>query len=505
MKSVFRGESSTVEPMRIALIVDNPYRDLPGLVLLAMRLCHEDAICHLVPMNLRDKEIWTLAPDFVLLHQLRTVTQEFARELLEAGIKIGVLDTEGGVLASLDAYAKAMAPDPAVRHSVSLFCSWGPKLAEHAIRKGWYHDEQVVVTGTPRFDFYETPWREAALKASPYADAYLKPMVLINSNFPFVNPRFKTPAEELEMMVERFGLDRDTMANAQNVQHQIMLGMAELANHLAARFRQVTIIYRPHPFERLETYYDLLEALDNLHLVKTGTVDGWILRACAVVQRSCSTAIEAGIAGVPALSPAWISTPGNVPTAEDVSVQCETKEELMQILESILTGNFERPVHIQHRLDKVIREWFYKVDSRAHERVADSILRSLPVNGSRLRLHRCRNVVYGLGRPGTSLKSKARATLVKTLRLPVHWSFRQWRPVQDDLSWWDNSEKHFDVHQVKILVDAIQACVQDSSKKPLRKICVQSAQEHGDYHFGYLQGRSVTVFPEEVNVQENKL
>jgi surface carbohydrate biosynthesis protein len=486
--------------MKIALIVDNPYRDLPGLVLLAMRLCQEDVICHLVPMNLRDKELWTLAPDFVLLHQLRTVTQEFARELLKAGIKIGVLDTEGGVLASLDAYAKTMAPDQAVRHSVSCFCSWGPKLAEHAICEGWYQDEQIVVTGTPRFDFYGVTWREAALQASPYADAYPKPMVLINSNFPLINPRFKTPDEEAEMLVEHFGYDREYVLNWQSVQRQTMFGMVELANHLAARFQQLTIIYRPHPFERLETYYDLLEARDNLHLVKTGTVDGWILRASAVIQRSCSTAIEAGIAGVPALSPVWIPTPAIMSTAEDVSVPCETEEELTQILGSILTGNYERPTHIQHRLDEVISEWFYKVDSLAHERVADCILRSLPADGSRLRLHRCRNVAYGLGRSGASLKSKARATLLKTLGLTVHWSFRQWRPVLDDLAWWDKSEKYFDVHQVKILVDAVQTCAQAGSKVPLRKIRVQSAQERGDYHFGYLQGRSVMVFPEEISV-----
>lgn len=75
--------------MRIALLVDNPYRDLPGLVLTAMYLCQYGATCHLVPMNLREQEIWPLVPDFVLLHQLRTLTQEFTRDMLEVGIKIG--------------------------------------------------------------------------------------------------------------------------------------------------------------------------------------------------------------------------------------------------------------------------------------------------------------------------------------------------------------------------------------------------------------------------------
>ena len=482
--------------MRIALIVDNPYRDLPGLALLAMRLCQDGATCHLVPMNLQGRELWALAPDFALLNYLRMNNQQLAQQLVDAGIRVGVLDTEGGVLASLDAYAKTMAPDPAVRHRISCYCSWGRKLADYALQQGWYLDKQVVVTGAPRFDFYVTPWRQAALQASAYAVPYEQSLVLVNGNFPLANPRFQSPQAEVRMLVERCDYDPYVTLGWQCTQYRTMQELAALTNGLARRFPQATFVYRPHPFERLETYENLLEKRENLHLIKAGTVDGWILRAQAVIQRSCSTAIEAGIAGVPALSPAWIPTVVNMPTAEDVSVQCQTEEELLQTLESILTGNFERPAHIQHRLDEVIGEWFYRVDGQAHERVADCILRSLPTNGRRRRLRKCRDLAYGLGRPGTSLRWRARATLGKTLGLSVHWSFRRWGPVLADRSWWDDSEKVFDAHQVRILVDAIQACAQDGSKEPLRKVGVQSAQERGDYHFGYLQGRSVTVFPE---------
>ena len=66
---------------RVALLVDNPYRDLPGLVLVATRLCQEGVICYLVPFNLQGSEIWALAPDFVLLNYLRTVNEGFAHQL----------------------------------------------------------------------------------------------------------------------------------------------------------------------------------------------------------------------------------------------------------------------------------------------------------------------------------------------------------------------------------------------------------------------------------------
>lgn len=86
---------------RVALIVDNPLRDLPGMVLVALWLCQRGITCYLVPSNLQN-EIWSLVPDFVLLNYLRTVNEDFAHQLAEAGIHFGVLDTEGGVFTNLD-------------------------------------------------------------------------------------------------------------------------------------------------------------------------------------------------------------------------------------------------------------------------------------------------------------------------------------------------------------------------------------------------------------------
>jgi len=76
--------------MKIALIVDNPKRDLSGMALLAYRLCQMGATCFLVPFNLRDTELWALAPDFVLLNYLRVNNQELAKRMIQAGIKVGV-------------------------------------------------------------------------------------------------------------------------------------------------------------------------------------------------------------------------------------------------------------------------------------------------------------------------------------------------------------------------------------------------------------------------------
>lgn len=482
--------------MRVALIVDNPYRDLPGLVLLAAQLCRQGATCFLVPMY-HINELPMLVPDVAVLNYLRVNNEEAARRMLEAGVRVCVLDTEGGVLPDMERYTKTLARDPELFRKVSSFFSWGPKLAEYLRREGVYRDEQLMVTGAPRFDFYVPPLRCAALRASTYVEAYPPPLVLVNGNFPFSNPRFQTPEEEVQMMVTRFGFDREVMLEWQDRSRRSMHGLTALTNSLARQFPQASFVYRPHPFENAEAYGTLLERRENLHFAKVGTVDGWILRSTAVVQRSCSTAIEAGMAGVPALMPSWIPTAVSMPSAEDVSISFDTEEELSRTLGAILAGDFEPPAGVRRKLEAVVGDWFYELDGRAHERIAARLLELAQGGGRRARVAACRALAYRAG-AGEPLRQRARQRTLETLRLPLHWSFRRLgnAPPSQNGAAWETSEKFFDAGTVGGLLDSMRACEPGDAGGRWRGVRARSALERGDYHFGYSGGGAVTLFAE---------
>lgn len=481
---------------RVALIVDHPYRDLPGLVLVATALCQEGVTCYLVPFNLLNREIWLLAPDFVLLNYLRTNNQRFAGQLTKAGIRFGVLDTEGGVLASLESYGEWLAEDPQIRQQTACFCSWGERLGEYVRTAGWFSKEQISITGSPSYDFYAHPWRAAALRASEYANRYDSNLVLVNGNFSLANPRFVSPAEEVEVYVRTFGRERDAILAWQQAEHQTMLELTALINRLADRFPHLTFVYRPHPFERTATYRDLLDSRDNLHLVKSGTVTGWILRASAIIQRGCSTAIEAGIVGVPAITPAWIPAASERPAVEAVSLQCRSEAELTDTLKAIVADQFELPATIQERLAEVVRDWFFRIDGQAYRRVAECILGNLPAKVQVGQYSTWSEVSSRFRLRTKSLRSMADVTLRRLLDLPSNWSHRRWGVLPGSLPW-EESEKYFDAEQVRVLVNAIQMSAQDGSKKLLGKIGVLPAHERGDYGSLSFPGRSVTIFPRE--------
>src|SRR5215470_7793460 len=130
----------------VALVVDHPQRDLAGLVLTALDLAQRGIVCHLVPMNLQEREIWALAPDFVLFNYLRRSNERFARSLIDAGIAFGVLDTEGAVWPDPDEYASLLWKDATLRAKARCVCLWGARLASFLIDRGFFTRDQIVVT-----------------------------------------------------------------------------------------------------------------------------------------------------------------------------------------------------------------------------------------------------------------------------------------------------------------------------------------------------------------------
>lgn len=458
----------------VALVLDNPLRDLIGLTLVASELARTGTTCHLVPMNLIDTELRALAPDAVLLNYLRPSNVRVVRQMIAAGIVLHVLDTEGGVLVSMDAYDRTLADDPAVCDHVASFCTWGSVVADHLVATSRFTAAQVVVTGAPRFDVYAPRWRGVTVPQDRR-----RPMVLVNGNFPIANPGFKSPSEEHAMLVRDFGWTRAEATRAQDGQQATLEHMCALTRSLASRRPEIDLVYRPHPFERLSTYADEFAGLPNVTVTRDGGVESWILSAVAVIQRSCTTAIDAALSDVPALSPTWIPTPFDMVAAETVSVACPSPEVLDQALDSVLDGTFERPSEVSAGLESITRDWFHVIDGLAHKRVAD-VLRQRVGDGRPVSADRVRDLV---GAPEPGVQSRVRTALKRRMSPDVRTLGRRRRQPS-----WTNSEKAFHAEDVQAVLDRIARV--DPTHGGVQAVSTRSI---GRYTVPMRHGRSVTV------------
>ena len=217
-----------------------------------------------------------------------------------------------------------------------------------------------------------------------------------------------------------------------------------------------------------------------------------------MIQRGCSTAIEAAIAGVPALAPGWIQAPVDFETVDAVSVFCASEQEMIERIRSAVNGGLRPTAAIAENLRRVLEDWFFAVDGRAYQRVVEAILAGAggrPATSPQ----RCRDALDGVLQPDgpwtTRGSMRVRAMARRALGLSIGWSFRQWREAVD-LSW-DGDQRFFDAAAVRNLVDAIQPVARKACGSGWAEVPVRASLERGDYHFQYKYGRSVTLGPSE--------
>jgi surface carbohydrate biosynthesis protein len=475
---------------RVALIVDHPLRDLTGLILVAQELCQRGAVCHLVPMNLQDSEIWALRPDFVLLNFLRRgANEDFARKLVRAGIPFGLLDTEGGVVPSEECYAEFLWEDRELLRATRSACMWGPRLAEYLVATGLLEARQVHVTGCARFDMYHRRWRGIFGDEGPQDS---RPRILINTNYSTANSRFAT-ADQNRSQLEKMGWTASRARQAVETEATALEAMIDLAGRLSRCFQEATVVVRPHPFENSKRYRDGLRPFANVEINDTGPVPPQLYRASVVVQRSCTTAIEAILAFVPAISPRWIPTAIENPMAENVSIPCESFEALASTVRQILEGRYVASPDLAEQRRKVIHDWFFEMDGMAHRRVTAAICESL-VEAVDVDTKLCRRFLYGVEKGGPQSGKSIGSRLRYALRLSPHWSFGRMKAVVA----FPRSEKAFTAAQVETQLRNI-AGLRARAGEQTRPIIVSLARENGEYSHGF-RGHAVTLATVEKNV-----
>lgn len=353
----------------VCLVVDNPLRDLEGLVLLARQLVTRGARATLVPMYEQGFDIPALRPDLVLVNYTRPNNADLIKSYKRAGILVGVLDTEGIGGKNADQFA-SMVKSAGCPELVDLYCVWGQAQYAAFLRQGTVSAALLHATGCPRFDFCAPPWR-AALPEPPVRSGY----VLINTNFPTVNPRFSENSSAEEESMVKAGFSRQFARQFITDGRQAYQNTLDMAIKLAKHFSGVQFVLRPHPFENIGSY-DSFAALPNAKVIQSGTSLEWISGARLLVHQNCSTAIEATLLNVEPVSMEWFNTPSlRLEAATRVSREARGEVEMLELVRQGIedqmpplpseTGEFRR---------EIISDLYTAVDGASSARVSEAVL-----------------------------------------------------------------------------------------------------------------------------------
>ncbi len=469
----------------IALVVDHPLRDLPGLVLLAHRLANQGADVCLIPLNLLMAETFALAPDFLLMNNLRRTTEPVLTGCLDSGIKYGMLDTEGGLYGDLSFFRSTFTDRQDIRDGLSCNFLWGKKIHEFLLEQRLFCPEQMMVTGTPRFDFYSPRWRDYYAVDTSAAQK----LILIPTKVAVSNPQGHSVEKEVELLTVKLGLDAEMIRHWRDVGFEQIEATIEMVKQLSRDFPDARFVVRPHPHERIETYADALAGLGNVDVIREGTIDHWILRSSLLIHRMCTTAVEAMMAGVPSIVPAWVPTAANAPDTEAVSTVAASYAELRNLVASNLRGEAITDAEHRKALERIVEDWFHRVDGNAHARVAERILgvvgRDVSSDGRR---GRARRYFFRRTDAMTTLKGIAgRIGRVGAAMYPHHlWG----GAVHPHSRTWHATTKAYTAEQVQRILDAITRVL--GSSAVTRKVTAVSALEAGKYP-AYYKGAAILI------------
>ena len=477
----------------VALVVDHPQRDLLGLVMVAYRLCAQGVTCHLVPARLAKLELAGLAPDVVLLNHVKRVDEPIVEMLADIGARIAVLDTEGGVIESFETYERGLSTRHDLRRVVDCYCAWGPEFSARAEQRRWFERADLVVTGPPRFDFYRPPWRSVVPELDAPDLDQGRSAVLLAGTFTLANSRFLSVEEECRILEEEAHQDRTFIENRLQVEKRCLQGMVELANELAQWAPEVQWLYRPHPFERRETYEAALDG--GVTLRPHGSVQSWLLSVDALIQRGSTTAVEAALAGATILSPDWLPEWLDIDAIHMVSIACADVDAVKQRLEPVVLGEARRDDRpLPSDAEQEIVRWFAAPDGNAHRRVADALVRLLPDGSSTVQKRRAAQWFAGVFPACNGLPVQLAGRLRLSLGIPRDFSFARLRRRRGAISW-DEGGRAFSAAEVERILELIRRADPDEGKCDGTPVAVARADDLAGYPLGYGLGRSLTVFP----------
>lgn len=384
--------------MKAALILDNPKRDLLGLVLTAYQMLKMGADVYIVPMYNQGYDIPLIAPDVIVVNYVRPTNQKLLEGYRALGAIVIVMDTEGGVLseASTDSpenWAKNFKAADLSR-CVDYYFFWGPRLHDAFHRFSGLPAERLRVTGCPRYDLCHARWRRAI--GYPRAG-----YVLINTNFSALNPAFSSsPDAEVEVFRD-VGWEHDYVEQLYADLRRVFPRYLDTIERLVTANPDKTFVLRPHPFENAAFYRERFARNSNVLVDADGIVLNAIGNADCIVHLNCGTAVETALMGKVPLSMEFLNTATmrrHAPLPSTISCRAETFDDLNALVNDPALRAKRYATEVS--LERDVTPWFHRVDGDAGLRVAAGALAAYRQKTTRrARRSILRSVTGGQGRP----------------------------------------------------------------------------------------------------------
>ena len=191
---------------------------------------------------------------------------------------------------------------------LSHLFAWGQDDAAMFSAYPGAHGLPIHVTGNPRADLLRPELRDYFADDVSALRAQHGDFILINTNFSFVNAFVPSlnllQAANGAAQVSRtgHGMSLEFAQGMAAHQRAIHDHFRDLLSDLSAWFPERIIVLRPHPSEDHGAWERATADFANVRVIHSGNVVPWLLACRVLLHNGCTTAVEATLLGIPAVS-----------------------------------------------------------------------------------------------------------------------------------------------------------------------------------------------------------
>lgn len=361
---------------KICIIIDNPLRDLEGGVLVARKIAEYGYEVLLVPLY-QNYEVFSINPEIVIVNYVRTNNIKFINLCMDANIEVAVLDTEGGVLQDVDqAFEWISKCIKKLKKELLFYSVWGYAQKKALLKANVLQQEKIIVTGSPRYDFCNQKYIPALQDVSNLISK--EKIILVNTNFPILRPRFQSQEKEINNLINLHGWSKDLVSSWLEQSRTTSDEIIKTVKLLADIHKDEEFIIRPHPFEDEKFYQNYFKNNHNVNVVIEGPVQSWINKSHLIIQRNCSTAVEASLMGKIAVNLNWPEAPViSQPVANAMSISANSLSQLKEIVSEALSGSIEVPDDVKNIRKRIISDIYRSDDGKSSDMFANLVVENV--------------------------------------------------------------------------------------------------------------------------------
>lgn len=363
---------------RIAILLDQKWRDLPGIVWLQLLLQrHPELDVRLFTVGSEQAYIPGYRPHVVLFNNLYEKHRlAFAHRLKRQGSRIVFFPTEG--IPTLKPQLDQWAGGTSDWTDVDLYLPWNDVVRDRVLHLKSLPPERVKTIGVTRFDFYREPLLHANMARAEFHRSFgLDPAcrtILWATNFTLAG--FETRNQEMWKAIHRSNQWNLTFPNHKvdelpRIDGETRRRTRAALQTLRRAFPDANLALKPHPNEDVpfwrEALRDLAATPGRGRVALIGGVYIWdaLSSADVVVQRSCTTAIEGWFSGIPSIDVRL--NPEDFYYSEEHasgSEKVQDVEALTAMVRAYLYEGRTTPDELKEAQHRFERKWCHAVDGR---------------------------------------------------------------------------------------------------------------------------------------------